>query len=72
MNFDYEPSEDDEIVLGVMKHEWCGRVTPYLIREETELDKQRINGSLDRLTAAGWVEKRSRGLYDFVDDPRND
>lgn len=68
VNPDYEPSEADEAVLRVLKDE--GRANPYLIREKTELSRQQINQVLNRLTAAGWVEKVTRGLYEFVEDPR--
>ncbi|WP_238705386.1 MarR family transcriptional regulator [Natrinema pallidum] len=70
MNADYEPTDDDEKVLEVMKSEPCGRVNPYLVREETELSKQRVSNSFRQLVASGWVEKRTRALYDLVNDPR--
>jgi predicted transcriptional regulator len=69
VNESYEPTDDDEEVLDVLKAE--ERANPYLIREESGLSKQRINHSLQQLDAAGWVTKRTRGLYDFVDDPRD-
>ncbi len=72
MNADYEPSDDDEKILEVMKAEPCGRVNPYLVREETGLSKQRVSNSFRQLVASGWVEKRTRALYDLVEDPRDD
>ena len=71
MNTDYEPTDDDEMILEVMKSEPCGRVNPYLLREETDLSKQRVSNSLRQLVASGWIEKRTRALYDLVEDPRD-
>ena len=70
MNDDYEPTADDERILKVMKSEPCGRVNPYLVREETGLSKQRVSNSFRQLVASGWVKKRTRALYDLVEDPR--
>lgn len=69
VNEDYEPTDVDEAVLDVLRHEQ--RANPFLIREESGLSKQQINESLKQLAAAGWVNKRTRALYDFVDDPRD-
>lgn len=71
MNTDYEPTDDDELILKAMKTEPCGRVNPFLLREETGLSKQRVSNSLRQLVASGWVEKRTRALYDLVEDPRD-
>jgi len=51
-----------------MAAEPCGRVNPQLLRTETGLSKQRINHSLKQLQAAGWITKRTRALYDLVDE----
>lgn len=67
VNEDYEPSELDEEILEIAKE---GRVTPYLLRQETGKSKQIINNRLNRLTAAGWMQKVTKGLYEFVEDPR--
>ena len=64
---DYDPTENDEAVLRVLKG---GRANPLHIREQSDLAKQRVNDSLERLTSAGWVRKVTRGLYELVDDPR--
>lgn len=71
MNEDYEPTDDDEAILNVLKDEPGGRANPLLIRRETGLSKQRVGNSLRQLVAAGWVEKPVEGLYDFVGDPRD-
>ena len=68
VNRDYEPTDQDEQVLSVLGD---GRANPLLLREETGLEKQRVNDSLQRLTSAGWVQKVTRGLYELVEDPRN-
>lgn len=70
VNERFEPDDVGEQVLEVLKRE--ERANPYLIREETDLGKGTVNSALTRLTSAGWVDKRTRGLYDFVDDPRPD
>lgn len=67
VNRDYEPTDRDEQIIQVLKD---GRANPLLLREETGLEKQRVNESLQRLTSAGWVRKVTRGLYELVDDPR--
>lgn len=70
VNEDFQPADDDEDVLGVVRD--YGFANPYLIREETGLGKGDVNTSLVRLTSAGWVDKITRGLYEFVDDPRRE
>ena len=70
VNPNYDPDDEiEERVLSVLKQE--GRATPFLIREELgDVRKEYVNDRLDNLIRAGWVEKRTRGLYDFVEDPR--
>lgn len=68
VNEGYQPNDSDEAVIGVLSVE--GRANPYLIREQTDLTRATINESLSRLCAAGWVRKVTRGLYEFVEDPR--
>lgn len=70
VNENFEPSDADEAVLSVFKD--YGFANPYLIREETEMEKGDVNTCLVRLTSAGWVEKVTRGLYEFVEDPRDE
>jgi DNA-binding MarR family transcriptional regulator len=65
-----ELSDDDEAVLDVMKRE--NRANPLLIREETGLDKGDVNTILNRLGRQGHIRQVTRGLYEFVDDPRDD
>ena len=71
MNEDFEPDDDAEEIIRVMKEEG-DRVNPLLLREETGIQKQYVHNSLERLIAAGWVRKINRGLYEFVGDPREE
>lgn len=68
VNEDFEPREEEDAVLSVLAEE--NRANPYLLREKTGLDKGTTNTALTRLTSAGWVRKVTRGLYEFVEDPR--
>ena len=70
MNEDFEPTPQQERVLEVFAGE--GRCNPRLVREQTGLPKQRVNDALRDLVNAGWIRHVTRGLYEFVGDPRND
>ena len=59
-----ELDDRDLAVLAVMVD---GRANPYLIREETGLDKGDVNTVLVRLARAGYVEQVTRGLYEITD-----
>jgi Mn-dependent DtxR family transcriptional regulator len=59
--------ERDRAVLAVMMD---GRANPYLIREETDLDKGEVNTVLVRLGRAGYVEQVTRGLYEVTEKGR--
>lgn len=83
VNENFEPSSKEEAVLNVFKrgrneNEPWGYATPMRITLITGYRKQRINEALDSLTSAGWIEQVEvndesvRGLYKFVDDPRQD
>ena len=62
-----ELDERDRAVLEVMAD---GRANPYLIREETDLDKGDVNTVLVRLARLGYVEQVTRGLYEITDRGR--
>jgi hypothetical protein len=49
-----------------------GYATPRHLMDETGMDKPNVEYYLRRLHDAGWIEKPSRGLYRFVEDPRED
>ncbi|SDZ98066.1 MarR family protein [Haloplanus vescus] len=81
-NEKHEPSEHEERVLEVLKEgrtsadqPW-GYTTPSRVAERFNLPRQRVNEAINRLTAAGWIKQVEendtliRGLYIFVDDPR--
>ena len=51
-------------VLSILS---VGRATPYLIREQTDLDKGEVNTVLVRLGRAGYVRQVTRGLYEITD-----
>ena len=69
VNPNFEPDEDTEAVLDVLKD---GRANPRFIMNETGLGKGRVEYCLRRLTDAGWIEHPARGLYSFSEDPRED
>ncbi|QZA89065.1 helix-turn-helix domain-containing protein [Salinarchaeum sp. IM2453] len=81
VNQQHEPSEYEERVLEVLKEgrdddrPW-GYTTPSRVAERFDIPRQRINEAIGRLEAAGWIEQVEengtlvRGLYSFVDDPR--
>ena len=77
VNENYEPSENDELVLEVLKDgrdrddPW-GRANPRYLIDETGLEKSNVEFSLRSLRSAGGVERSARGLYELVDDPREE
>ena len=70
VNENFEPTGQQEKVLSVLKDEQ--RVNPMRVRDATGFEKQRVNDALSSLVDAGWVRRVNRGLYEFVDDPRDD
>lgn len=68
VNEKFEPTGQQETVLDVLKDEH--RVNPLRVREVTGIGKQRVNDALGSLVDAGWVHRVNRGLYEFVEDPR--
>lgn len=81
VNQQHDPSEHEKRVLEVLKEgqdanrPW-GYTTPSRVAERFDIPRQRVNEALGRLEAAGWIEQVEesntpiRGLYVFVDDPR--
>lgn len=77
VNENYEPSENDELVLEVLKDgrnhdEPWGRANPRYLINETGLEKSNVEFSLRSLRDAGWVERVARGLYELQEDPREE
>jgi hypothetical protein len=76
LNDNHDPSSVENRVLEAFKDErettGESRMSPAMIRDRLDDDnKQSVNYALKQLTAAGWVKKLSKGIYEFVDDPRN-
>lgn len=67
VNEDFDPGEDVEQVLSVLK---SGRANPRHIINETGLEKGEVEYALRRLRDAGWISRPARGLYEFKEDPR--
>ena len=76
VNDSHTPGAAEERVLGAFKAEreetGESRMSPQMIRERVDDSKQTVNYALSQLTAAGWIDKKSRSVYEFVDDPRED
>lgn len=75
VNEDYKPTGKDELILEALKdgrkegRPW-GRANPTWLIQKTELEKGNVEFSLRSLRSAGWIKRTARGLYEFVDDPR--
>lgn len=75
VNRNYEPNDLEEDILAILKEgreegrPW-GRVTPKLVTERLDVRRQYVARAFDSLLSAGWVEQKTRGLYELVDDPR--
>ena len=65
-NKNFDPSSQQRQVLNVFKDEY--QINPRWIRDVTGLERQRVNEALGSLEDAGWIEKRTRGLYRLVYD----
>jgi DNA-binding IclR family transcriptional regulator len=61
---------DSERILAVLEDEY--RANPLLIRQRTDLPKQRVYRILNRLCVSGDAKKVCKGLYQIGDagDPR--
>lgn len=75
VNEDFAPDDRQEQLLAVLKAgreagEPWGYATVKRFTEETGIRKQYVNRAIQSLVDAGWVEKPHRGLYRFVEDPR--
>ena len=65
-NKSFDPSNQQRQVLNVFRDEY--QVNPRLIRDVTGIERQRVNDALSALENAGWIEKRTRGLYRLLYD----
>jgi len=77
VNEEFEPTEPCDRVLDVFKEgrdsggPW-GRANPRYVIGETDIEKANVEYHIRRLRDAGWIQKVARGLYEFVEDPRED
>jgi hypothetical protein len=78
VNENYEPNDREETVIDLFKEgrdsgdPW-GRVNPLFLRQNSSLDKGQVEYALRNLKNAGWVKQVNQGgLYEFVDDPREE
>jgi len=78
VNENYEPNDREGTVIDLFKEgrdsgdPW-GRVNPLFLRQNSSLDKGQVEYALRNLKNAGWVKQVNQGgLYEFVDDPRED
>lgn len=62
-------NEADQEILDEL-HE--GRASPSYLSERTGVEQTYINQRLRRLDEHGHVENLARGLWELVDDPRDD
>ena len=75
VNEAFEPDDRQDGILDVLKegreeNEPWGYTNPKRMESRLEIRRQYINRALQGLVDAGWIEKVNRGLYRFVDDPR--
>ena len=70
VNENFKPTDRQERILTVLKDEH--RANPLRVRNVTDISKQRVNDELGSLVDAGWIRRVNRGLYEYVEDPRND
>lgn len=69
INDEYEPRGDgEEEILEFLKEE--GRSRPSHMYDELGLSSGAAQHYLERLLAAGWIERPYEGTYEFVVDPR--
>lgn len=62
-------NDADEKILDELHR---GRGSPSFLAERTDVEQTYINQRLRRLDEHGHVENLSRGLWELVDDPRDD
>jgi len=77
VNENHVPSDSEEQALKVLKNgrgedrPW-GRVNPLLLRERADMKKSTTEYALRQLKTAGWVRQPVEGIYELVDDPREE
>jgi hypothetical protein len=75
VNEEHDPSDGEEKILDILKDgrdegEPWGYASPRYLRKVTDFTEGNIDFYLRQLKSAGWIKKEVRGLYRYVDDPR--
>lgn len=75
VNESYTPSSEEEQILelfqqGRTSDDPWGRANPLHFREQSSLKKGQVEYALSNLRKAGWITRLNSGLYEFVEDPR--
>lgn len=65
----YEPSDTDRKILDTLRE---GRNVPSNIADEIDVSRQYVQQRLATLEAAGYVTNVGRGVYELVEDPREE
>lgn len=66
---DIDLNRTDRIVLDYLNE---GRITPNYVSSNEDLTTGNITNRLGRLVEHGYVEKLNRGLYELIEDPREE
>jgi DNA-binding MarR family transcriptional regulator len=66
---DIDLNPTDHAILDMLQE---GRCSPAYIAEEQDYSRQNITNRLRRLVEHGHVQKLHPGLYELVQDPRED
>lgn len=67
-----DESDLDELHEAILDELQNGRVTPSLVAEQTGESRQLMSSRLRDLVMGGHVRKVHKGLYELVEDPRED
>lgn len=66
---DIDLNPTDRAILDMLRE---GRCSPAYIAAEEDYSRQNVTNRLGRLTEHGYVRKLHAGLYELVDDPREE
>ena len=67
-----EPRQLNEADREILDELHVGRASPSYLSEQTGVEQTYINQRLRRLDEHGHVENLARGLWELVDDPRDE
>ena len=65
----HEPSETDQKILDTLRE---GRNIPSNIADDIGVSRQYVQQRLQILEAANYIRNIGRGVYEVVDDPREE